>query len=171
MQILQRLLARVIFHHRIGILQFPFYVGLCTLPAGESITLRFLWTWQRWLNAASPACLRTVAATALPPSRINNRGVEKSTPRSTSSLNKLLTTAVFSVAPSRSPSAVLRPSQPMPRAKISRPRSSHLPYPNGAHTVLRLVHGARQPGNGPLLPSRPASAQPSFSEQVADSLP
>src|SRR2546423_919194 len=70
------------------------------------------------MNAASPACRRTAACSALPPSRIYSRGMEKSRPRSTSSLNRLLTTAVFSVAPSRIPSTVLRPSQPIPRAAI-----------------------------------------------------
>ena len=44
--------------------------------------------------------------------------MEKSSPRSTSSLSRALTTVAFSVAPSRIPSTVLRPSQPIPRATI-----------------------------------------------------
>src|SRR5947209_158610 len=46
------------------------------------------------MNAASPAWRRTAACSALPPSRMYKRGVEKSTPRSTNSLNSELITAV-----------------------------------------------------------------------------
>src|ERR1700735_591140 len=98
------------------------------------------------MKAASPACFRTAAASALPPSRTYSRGVAKSNPRSTNSLSRALTTAVFSVAPSRMPSTVLVPSQPIPRAAIICRSLKGVPSINPAHkrnsqrTLHQLLH-------------------------------
>lgn len=59
------------------------------------------------------------SAEDLPPFKTYNRGVLKSNPRSSRSLNSAPTTVAFSVAPSRSPNTVLRPSQPMPKLPSS----------------------------------------------------
>src|ERR1019366_8754355 len=97
------------------------------------MTLRRLCTWHRWIIAASPACQRTAAASALPPSNTYRRGRLKSSPRPARSPSNSLTTVLFSVAPSRRPNTFLRPSTLIPRATIiCRPRNG-VPSISTAH--------------------------------------
>jgi hypothetical protein len=65
---------------------------------------------------------------------MQRRGVEKSSPRSTRSLSKVLTPVAFSVAPSRRPNTVLRSSQTMPNATIIWRSWNGVPSTSIAHT-------------------------------------
>ena len=62
--------------------------------------LRPLWTWQRWMAAATPKVFRIALLSAFAPSTMNSRGSVGSSPLARRLSIKAWTTTVFSVAPS-----------------------------------------------------------------------
>ena len=66
---------------------------------------RSLWTWQRWISAASPKTIRTALCSARAPSRITSRLRSVRRPRPWSVASRLRHAVAFSVAPSHNPSA------------------------------------------------------------------
>ena len=77
----------------------------------DSVTLRFLWAWQRWSSARSPKTSSTALRNALAPSITTRMARLGLSPRSIRSASNALRAVVFSVAPSRSPSRCFSPLQ------------------------------------------------------------
>ena len=72
--------------------------------------LRPLWTWQRWMAAATPKVLRIALLSAFAPSTMNSRGSVGSSPLARRLSSKAWTTTVFSVAPSTTARTCLSPA-------------------------------------------------------------
>ena len=132
MQTVQRTLGVSIVRHSVGVLEFSFDVGF-VLVRQVIHDIAFLVD----LAALDERSLAGVASHGRVQRFAAVQDIQprqgKSRPRSTSSLNRLLTTAVFSVAPSRMPSTVLCPSQPIPRAAIIYRSLNGVPSMSTAH--------------------------------------
>jgi len=117
MQLIERAFGLGIAGHRIRVLQFAPHVGFVFI--GQMIdNVAALVDLAALDQSASPACLRTAEASALPPSQDVQPRHREVHAAFDQFAHSELTTAVFSVAPSRMPSTVFAPSQPIPRAAI-----------------------------------------------------
>src|ERR1019366_6256319 len=79
-------------------------------------TFRRLCSTHLWTEAVSPNTFLMPAANALSPSMTQSTPDSTSSPRATRSANRAVTTVLFSVSPSQSPTGILVPSVVMSRA-------------------------------------------------------
>jgi hypothetical protein len=133
MQQLERTLGIHIIGHGIGILQFRSNVSfmLFRQVVYDIAFLVDLTTLEEGGLASVPTDGRVQGFTAI--QHIQPRRAEIH-PRSSRSLNSAPTTVAFSVAPSRRPSTVLHPSQPMPKATIIWRSLNGVPSISTAHS-------------------------------------
>ena len=122
-----------VFGHGIGVLQFLpdagfMFFGQVIDDVAPLVDLAALDERRLARVTAHRRCQRLAAVQDIQPRHAEVQ------PRSSRSLSNSLTTAAFSVAPSRMPNTVLRPSQPMPRATIICRSLNGVPSISTAHS-------------------------------------